>query len=70
VTTMGTKGYGEIRCKFCRRWQRSDFQHLDEESFMAAAPWSAEQECQNPLCRQWIAADAGNVRWHAQEERD
>ncbi len=62
-----TQGYGEIRCKFCRRWQRADFPAVDEESFLATAPRNAEQECSNPQCLQWIEAHEDNVRWHAVE---
>jgi hypothetical protein len=65
-----TQGYGEIRCKFCRRWQRADFPAVDEESFLATAPRNAEQECSNPQCLQWIEAHEDNVRWHSTEGAD
>jgi hypothetical protein len=62
---MSTKGYGELRCRFCFRWQRSEYQHADEESFMESAPGTEGQECSNPQCRQWIPADYNNIRWCA-----
>lgn len=57
------KDFGEIRCKFCQTWQRSEVQHYDEESFLAIAPGTEGQECINPWCRQWIPADNDNFRW-------
>lgn len=57
------KGFGEIRCKFCQTWQRSEVQHYDEESFLAVAPGTDGQECINPWCLQWIPADNDNFRW-------
>jgi len=63
-----TKGYGEIRCRFCWTWQRSDYQHADEESFLAFAPGTDGQECENVLCRQWIPADRINIRWRGGDE--
>lgn len=61
------KGYGEIRCKFCQQWQRSEVQHYDAESFLAIAPGTDGQECINPWCQQWIPADNDNFRWRTTE---
>ena len=61
------KGFGEIRCKFCQTWQRSEVQHYDEESFLAIAPGTDGQECTNLWCQQWIPADNDNFRWRTVE---
>ena len=63
VVVPTKKGFGEIRCKFCMTWQRSEVQHFDEESFLATAPRTEGQECINPWCLQWIPADNDNFRW-------
>jgi hypothetical protein len=63
------KGFGEIRCKFCRTWQRSEVQHADEESFLATAPGTDGQECIVLWCLQWIPADNDNFRWRTVEAR-
>jgi hypothetical protein len=59
------RGYGEVKCKFCQKWQRCVFQHADEESFLATAPYRDDvaQECTNLQCRQTIEPDSANVRW-------
>lgn len=60
---MSKEGYGEVRCRFCWNWQPALFQHADEESFLARAPWGGAQECSNMQCRQVIQADRDNIRW-------